>query len=140
MSEEYKAIVRGLYDGFNEGNLDAVVEASAPDFVNYSAPHGVPRTREGWKELLQMFRVAFPDLHFHLEHEVAEGDLVVTRFTGHGTHEGELMGVPPTGREASMSGTVILRFADGKIVERWENFDLFGLMTQLGAIPTPAEA
>ena len=87
-----------------------------------------------------MFRVAFPAIHFHLEHEVAEGDLVVTRFTGHGTHEGELMGIPPTGNEVSMSGTVTLRFADGKIVERWENFDMFGLMVQLGAIPAPAEA
>ncbi len=138
MSEENKAIVRGLYEGFNTGDLDRVVEASAPDFVNHSAPRGIPPTREGWKQLLNMFRAAFPDIHFDLEHEIAEGDLVTTRFTGHGTHQGEIMGIPATGKEVAFSGIVILRFADGKIVERWEEFDVMGMMVQLGAIPAPA--
>jgi steroid delta-isomerase-like uncharacterized protein len=138
MSEENKAIVRSLYEGFNEGELDRVVEASAPDFVNHSAPRGVPPTREGWKQLLAMFRAAFPDIHFHLEREIAEGDLVTTQFTGHGTHQGELMGIPATGKEVTMSGIVILRFANGKIAERWEEFNMLGLMVQLGAIPALA--
>ena len=88
--------------------------------------------------LLAMFRGAFPDIHFHLEHEIAEGDLVTTRFTGHGTHQGELMGIPATGKEVTFSGIVILRFSNGKIVERWEEFDMMGMMMQLGAIPAPA--
>lgn len=140
MSEKNKAIVRSLYEGFNTGDVDKVVEESAPDFVNYSAPRGVPQSREGWKQLLQMFRLAFPDIQFHLEQEIAEGDLVVTQFTGYGTHHGEFMGIPPTGKEVTMSGMVILRFDGDKIVERWEEFNMLGLLVQLGAVPAPTAA
>ncbi len=138
MSEENKAIVRRIIEDFNQGDLDSVVELSAPDFVNHSAPPGLPPTREGWKQLLAMFRAGFPDIHFHIEHLIAEGDLAMVRFTGHGTHHDEIMGIPATGKEVSFSGVVILRFADGRMVERWEQFDVMGMMVQLGAIPAQA--
>jgi steroid delta-isomerase-like uncharacterized protein len=138
MSEENKAIVRHIIEDFNEGELNSVVELSAPDFIYHGAPPGVPPTREGWKQLLAMFRAGFPDLRFHIEHLIAEGDLAMVRFTGYGTHQGEIMGIPATGREVAFSGVVILRFANGKMVERWEEFDMLGMMMQLGAIPAPA--
>ncbi len=140
MLEENKATIRRIIEDFNKGELNSVVKLSAPDFVYHGAPPGVPPTREGWKQLLAMFRAAFPDIHFDIKHLIAEGDLAIVRFTGNGTHQGELMGVPATGREVAFSGVVILRFANGKMVERWEQFDMMGMMMQLGAIPAPAQA
>ena len=135
MSAENKAIVRRLIEGFNRGDLDVFDELGAPDLVNHSAPPGIPPTREGWKQGAAMFRAAFPDLHIHIEAEIAEGDLVTTRFTGHGTHQGELMGIPATGKEVTVSGINIARIAGGKIMERWEEFDMMGMMVQLGVVP-----
>ena len=137
MSAENKAIVRRLIEGFNRGDLDVFDELAAPDLVNHSAPPGIPPTREGWKQGAAMFRTAFPDLHIHIEAEIAEGDLVTTRFTGHGTHQGELMGIPATGKEVTVSGINIARIAGGKIMERWEEFDMMGMMVQLGVVPPP---
>jgi steroid delta-isomerase-like uncharacterized protein len=138
MSAENKAIPRRLIEeGFNQGNLDVWDELVAPDFVNHSAPPGVPPTREGWKQIMTIFRTAFPDIHLHIEDQIAEGDLVTTRWTGHGTHQGELMGIPATGREMTVSGIIITRVAGGKITERWDEFDLMGVMVQLGVVPPP---
>lgn len=139
MSEQNKAIVRRLVeDGFNKGNLQILEELSAPDFINHNAPPGFPPTREGWRQATAMFRAAFPDVHVHIEDEIAEGDRVTGRFTAHGTHQGELMGIPATGKEVNVTGIYILRLADGKIVERWEEADMMGLMQQLGVVPAPA--
>ncbi len=138
MSEENKAIFRRLVeDGFNKGNLDVFDELVAPDFVNHSAPPGVPPTREGWKQLAAMFRAAFPDMHLHIKDEIAEGDQITIRFTAHGTHRGELMGIPATGKEVAVGGISIARIAGGKITERWEEFDMMGMMVQLGVVPAP---
>ncbi len=138
MSADNKAIMRRLIEeGFNRGNLEVYEELVAPDFVNHSPPPGAPPTREGWKQGAAMFRAAFPDLHFHIEDEIAEGDLVTTRFTGHGTHQGELMGIPATDKEITFSGINIARIAGGKIMERWEEFDMLGIMVQLGVVPPP---
>ena len=138
MSEENKAIFRRFVEeGFNQGDLDVFNELVAPDFVNHSAPPGVPPTREGWKQLAGMFRAAFPDMHLHIEDEIAEGDRVTTRFTAHGTHQGELMGIPATGKEVNVGGINIARIAGGKIMERWEEFDTMGMMVQLGVVPAP---
>jgi steroid delta-isomerase-like uncharacterized protein len=139
MSAENKATFRRLVEGLNQGNLDVYDEVVAPDFVNHSAPPGVPPTREGWKQLAAMFRAAFPDLHFHIEDEIADGDLLTTRWTAHGTHQGELMGIPATGKEATIGGINIARFAGGKIMERWEEFDMMGMMVQIGVVPAPGE-
>jgi steroid delta-isomerase-like uncharacterized protein len=138
MSAENKAIFRRIVEeGFNQGNLDVWDELVAPDFVNHSAPPGVPPTREGWKQVAAMFRAAFPDMHLHVEDEIAEADLVTTRYTGHGTHQAELMGIPATGKEVNITGINIARIAGGKITERWDEFDLMGVMVQLGVVPAP---
>ena len=105
MSAENKATVRRLIEeGFNGGDLSVFDELVAPSFVNHDPPPGVPPTREGWKQLSTGFRAAFPDMHIHIEEEIAEGDLVTSRFVAHGTHQGELMGIPATGKEVTVSG------------------------------------
>ncbi len=84
-----------------------------------------------------MFREAFPDSYFTVEDMVAEGDKVVTRKTFHGTHEGEFIGIPPSGRAVSMGLIDIVRISDGKVVEHWSMGDSLGMMQQLGVIPQP---
>ena len=82
-----------------------------------------------------MYGVAFPDIQMTVEEQVAEGDRVVTRWSAQGTHEGELMGVPASGKQVTVSGITIARLADGKIQEEWSNWDGLGLMEQIGAMP-----
>jgi predicted ester cyclase len=79
---------------------------------------------------------AFPDIHIHVEDTVAEGHKLVTRWSAHATHKGDLMGIPPTGKEVAISGTAIDRFENGQSVEHWEIIDQLGLMQQLGVIPS----
>jgi predicted ester cyclase len=79
--------------------------------------------------------IAFPDFHITVDEMIAEGDKVAARWTATLTHEGEFMGIPPTGVQATISGMVIYRFADGKIVEIWHIGDSLGLLQQLGVVP-----
>jgi steroid delta-isomerase-like uncharacterized protein len=139
MSEENKAIVRReIEEVFSaQGNLDVADEIFAPEYVGY--PEDV-RGPEGAKETAKMYRNAFPDVQLSIEDQVAEGDKVVTRWIGSGTHQGEMMGIAPTGNQVRVDGMTISRIEDGKIVEEWEIYDALGMMQQLGAIPSPEEA
>jgi predicted ester cyclase len=92
------------------------------------------------KQLMPAWYTAFPDGHAALEDLIAEGDKVVWRYTFRGTHQGEFMGVPATGKVVTYTGIIISRIAGGKFVEDWESFDALGLMQQLGAIPQIAQA
>lgn len=132
-----KALARRHYEAHND--LKAAFELIAPEVV-FHALAGVPPTYDGWYNAHAMFVSAFPDMHLTVEDQIAEGDRVVTRWTMHGTHQGELMGIPPTGKAVTISGTSIDRLAGGKVAEHWAEFDLLGLMQQLGVIPTPAPA
>ena len=96
--------------------------------------------REGWKQQFAMMLIAFPDLHFTVDVVVAEGDKVASRLTINATHNGEFMGLPPTGNQGSITGVDIFRIVGGKVVERWGNYDLFGLMQQIGAVSPPGQA
>ena len=139
MSEENKAIVRRkIEEVFSaQGNLDVADEIFAPEYVGY--PEDV-RGPEGAKETAKMYRNAFPDVQLSIEDQVAEGDKVVTRWIGSGTHQGEMMGIAPTGNQVRVDGMTISRIEDGKIVEEWDIYDALGMMQQLGAIPSPEEA
>jgi predicted ester cyclase len=86
-----------------------------------------------------MYRSAFPDLHVEIEEQLAEGDLVATRWTATGTHEGDLMGIAPTGNRVTLPGMEIVRFSGGKLAEGWEGYDSMVMMQQLGVIPSPEE-
>ena len=136
-TEENKALVRRQAELFQEfwrtGNAAVLDEVIAPDFVNHTP--GIPPDLAGMKAAMPMFRTAFPDLTIQAEDLVAEGDKVVLRITNRGTHQGELMGIPPTGRPILISEIHIYRIADGKIVERWGVWDQLGMMQQLGVIP-----
>ena len=138
MSEENKALMRReLEEVWNKHNPDAVDEFYAPDLVNHSAPPGMPNDREGFKAFVGMNLGAFPDVKVTIDILVAEGDKVISRWTGTGTHTGELMGIPATGKRIEMTGITIVSVADGKIAEFWMESDQMGLMQQLGVVPPP---
>jgi steroid delta-isomerase-like uncharacterized protein len=134
--EENKAIARRFVEEVqNKGNIGAVDEFLADSFVNHSVPPGLPPDREGVKQLFTLFRNAFPDFHAEILDQVAEGDEVVTRKTFIGTHQGEIFGIPATGKEMSVELIEILRVSDdGKITDHWNVVDQLGMMQQLGAI------
>jgi steroid delta-isomerase-like uncharacterized protein len=142
-AEQNKAIARRwLKDGFEKGNLALANEVFAADYIGHdpnSPPGGWPRGPEGGKAVAATYRGAFPDLQFTIEEEITEGDMVVTRWTARGTNTGELMGMPPTGKKATVAGIDINRIANGKIAETWTNFDALGMLLQLGVIPTPGK-
>jgi steroid delta-isomerase-like uncharacterized protein len=138
-TEDNKALVRRVFDIVNQKNLDAADEVIAADYV-YTAP-GTPEMRgpEGFKQLIGGYVSAFPDLQMTILDLVAEGDKVVTRWSATGTHRGELMGIAPTGKRATVVGMVMSRCVGGKIAEEVEVFDTLGMLQQLGVVPAPAE-
>ena len=136
MSEQNKARLRRIYDVYNTGNLaelDELIDANIVDHV--PMPAGQASGIEGVKQTITRNRTAAPDLHYTVEDMIAEGDKVVARVTTRGTHKGEFMNIPPTGKQGIMTGIDIIRFAGGKAVEHWGEYDNLGLMRQLGAIP-----
>ena len=125
---------------FGQGKLELVDELLAPDYVSH-AP-GDPELRRGpedIKEIVSSYHSAFPDLTYTVEKQVAEGDMVVTRWTARGTHRGELMGVAPSGRQIVVSGMSMDRISGGKIAENWVNWEALEMMQQIGAIPESEE-
>ena len=136
-TERNKAVVRRFIEEVqNQKNWDAFDELNAEDFVNLSAPPGVPSDREGGKMFLGAFLSAFPDCHVTIDDMIAEGDRVATKKTFTGTHTAELNGIPPTGKQVSITYVDILRLRDGKIVEHWLSMDQMSFMQQLGVLPT----
>jgi steroid delta-isomerase-like uncharacterized protein len=138
-TEHARALVRRWYlEVFAQGRLDLVNELFTPDCLShdvYSPPRGWPRGPEGARAAASTWRAAVPDLQFKIEDQVADGDRVVTRWTGWGTNRGALLGIPPTGRSFMVGGVSIERIAEGKIAESWVYFDMLGLLQQLGALP-----
>jgi predicted ester cyclase len=139
-AEENKALVHRFVDEVqSQGNTDLIDEICSPEFVNHSTPPGLPPDREGIKIVTAMFRGAFPDSYFTVEDMIGEGDKVATRKTFHGTHEGEFMGIPPTGRRVSIGLIDIVRISGGRVVEHWSEGDNLGMMQQLGGIARQGE-
>ena len=137
MSEDANcALVRRFIDEiFNAGQFDGVAEILTADYVHHD-----PTTQEfgsgieGFKRLIGYYRDAFPDLTITLDDQFGGGDRVVDRWTGQGTHQGELMGIPGTGRPVSAMGISIHRIVDGRIAETWNVYDAAGMLRQLGVI------
>jgi steroid delta-isomerase-like uncharacterized protein len=137
-TEENKAISRRSGEEiFNGGNLGLADELYAPDYVLHdpSLPEDL-HGPEGLKQYATMSRRTFPDARVTVEDQIAEGDKVVDRWTARGTHTGDLMGIPPTGRRIEVSEFTISRFAGGKIAEEWHQGDDLGMMQQLGVVPS----
>ena len=135
-SEENKAVARRLFEAMTRGDLGAVDDLFTPDAVVHD-PGRELRGREAIKQGLALLRAGFPDVVYTVEDQIAEGDKVVSRYRGEGTHLGQWRGVPATGRRFSYTGVLILRFEGGQIAEFWGQSDSLGLMQQLGAFPSP---
>jgi steroid delta-isomerase-like uncharacterized protein len=139
MSEENKALVRRFVEEFwNQKNLSAADELMAADVVIHM-PTGEVVDLDGLKEFAEMWRGSFPDWHSTFEELIAEGDRVAERWTGRGTHQGELLGIPPTGKRVEVPGSVFYRIVNGKIVVFRGQLDMMSLMQQIGAIPAPEQ-
>jgi predicted ester cyclase len=137
-AEENKALFRRTYEELlNGGDLSVAEDLVAPDFMNHEAAPGRDRGPESMRGLATMLRTAFPDLHFEIEELIAEGDRVAGRLAMSGTHEGPLMGTPPTGRSVRQDHMHFVRFRDGKAIEHWGVRDDLGMMKQLGLMPEP---
>jgi steroid delta-isomerase-like uncharacterized protein len=139
-TEQNLALVRRFLDGINRQNLDVLDEVCAPDYVAHFPGAPGPLTRETIKPVWAQFFAAFPDLSHVLEDILADGDRVVMRMTIAGVHQGEFMGMPPTGRAVSIGSINFLHCADGRIVEQWIDYDGLGMLQQLGAMPMPQPA
>jgi predicted ester cyclase len=138
-TEENKALIQRFYAEMDAGNIDAMDELVAEDYVDHHPPPfpGLSAGRDGLKEAFKIFWKATPGRH-EIEDQVAEGDLVVTRLTASGRQEGELPGpIPATGRDIRQSAVAIHRIANGQIAEHWSERDDLGLMVQLGVISLP---
>jgi steroid delta-isomerase-like uncharacterized protein len=139
MSEENKALARKFFRMFELGDPSMADEIVAADYYNHDAPD--PNIgSEGVKAGVTSFKKAFPDAQVKIAFQLAEGDKVVTRYTWSGTNLGETYGIPATGKQVNWTATVTFRIGDGKISETWENRDLWGLMQQLGVVPTPGQS
>lgn len=128
---------RILVEVWGEGKLDVIDELLAPDYVDHTPRGPEPESVQGpeaLKQAVQMFRTAFPDLHYKVDLQVAQDDLIATRFTATGTHLGEFQGLAPTGRKVTYTGIDMNRIANGRIVEAWVNYDALGLLQQLGIV------
>ena len=136
MSEQYKTAARNFIEkGLNRRDLTAFDNYFSPKLTDHALPPGLPPGLEGRKMFASALLSAFPDLQVEVQDLVADGEKLVTRYTVHGTHNGELMGIPPTGKQISVGGIAIDRFENGQSVEHWEVIDQLGLMQQLGIIP-----
>jgi steroid delta-isomerase-like uncharacterized protein len=137
-SEANKALVRRFYEEIDKGNVDAMDDFVAEDYIDHSPPPfpDLPPGREGLKKGFRMFWEATPG-HHHIEDQIAEGDKVVTRLSAYGKHEGDLPGAPRTGKEIRMTSITIHRIANGKLAEKWSEKDMVGFLQQIGVIPTP---
>ena len=141
-AEENKAIVRRWVEtAWNQGDLRQAESLYASDYVYHdpASPTAV-RGIEGVKELVTMYRRALPDIHFTIEDMIAEDDKVVWRWTVRATHRGTLMGIPATGKPATVTGITLSRFAGGKWAEDYNIWDTLGLLQQLGVVPAPGSA
>ncbi|MBI3362977.1 MAG: ester cyclase [Chloroflexi bacterium] len=137
-AQENKAKLRRfIEEGLNKGNMATVDETVAANAVDHALPPGMPQTREGFKMFFTAFRGAFPDLHYHIDEEIAEGDKVVQRATGHGTMKGDFQGMPANGKHGTWTEMHIVRMEGGKVVEHWANVDQMGMLVSLGFMPPP---
>lgn len=140
MSQQNKETIRrSIEDVWNQARYDMTGDYVSSDFIVHgSLATGDVHGSDGINGYFSTLRSAFPNLHFTIEDQIAEGDRVVTRWVAEGTHEGDYQGVPPTGKIAHVRGIDIDRVVDGKVVECWTSVDELGLMIQLGLIPSPA--
>lgn len=132
---ENKAVVRRWFEEvWNKGDLDRIDELIAPDALFKDPASGDYQGPEGARELVTMYRTGFPDTHFTIEEQVAEGELVTTRWTASATHEGDLMGIAATGKSITVNGIQVDRVSGGKLAGGEVAWDALGMLRQLGVV------
>jgi steroid delta-isomerase-like uncharacterized protein len=133
MTTDVKETSRRIFEEvWNDKKVDVANELMTPDYVHHDPQSIIPTGIDGYKKLVSYYLNAFPDLRFTIEDEISEGDMVVTRWTATGTHQGDLNEIPPTGKAFSVTGITMARVINGRIIESWNNWDTLGLMQQLG--------
>jgi steroid delta-isomerase-like uncharacterized protein len=139
-TEENKVLVHRFVEEFwNDGNTAAADELMSADAAIH-LPNGQRVDRDGLKGFASMWRQSFPDWHSTVEELVGEGERVAERWTGRGTHRGELQSIPSTGKRVEVPGSVFYRIVGGKIVEFRGQADMLGLMQQIGAVPESGQS
>jgi steroid delta-isomerase-like uncharacterized protein len=141
MSDENKATARRFFEVFSTGDVDQLDEIMTADAIDHDAYNPfASEGRDGAKKVIAMYREAFPDLVMEVDEQIAEGDMVATRWHAEGTHQGEIMGFGGTGNRATTHGIAFDRFEDGRVVEGWVQWDVMHLMQVIGAVPAPEAA
>ena len=135
--EENKAAVRACFENASQGKFDALDNIVTSDYVLH--PDEVSGA-DGLKEMVQRYRDALSGLRVTIDQQFTDGDYVTTRYTVTGTHDGDLMGAPPSGKDVAFTGITISRCESGRIAEEWEITDVVGLLGQIGALPATAQA
>jgi predicted ester cyclase len=135
-----KQIVERLFEESWKGNLDVIDEYIAPGYIGHdpSEPDAI-RGPAGFRAFIQKYLTAFPDGQIIIEDQILEGEKVATRWTGRGTHKGEIAGIAPTGKQITVTGLTISRLDGDMVVEDWTTWDALGMLIQIGAIPAPAQ-
>ena len=143
MSDQNKALSRRNFEEvWNQRKLEVIDQLVAANSVLHdpSAPGGKVEGSKGYKQFVEIYLTAFPDVRFTINDQIADGDKVATRWTGTGTHNGALMGIAPTGKRSTVTGITIDRYENGKAIESWTNYDTLGMFQQLGVVPMLAPA
>ena len=135
-TEENKAAVRACFENASQGNFDALDSIVTADYVLHP---GEVRGADGLKEMVQGYRDALSGLRVTIDQQFTDGDYVATRYTITGTHDGNLMGTPPSGKDVAFTGITISRCERGRIAEEWEITDTVALLGQIGALPAMAQ-
>ena len=133
-----KSIIRHIFDeAFNHGNLSIVDELVAPNGISHHLSWGMPANRMGLKQLIAMFRTAFPDLNCTIEDEIIQGDKVAAHLTMRGTHKGLFLGNSPTSKSISVKGLIYARIENDQVIDNYILIDQMGILQQLGLVPPP---
>jgi steroid delta-isomerase-like uncharacterized protein len=135
-AQNIATLERFVEEVINQGRVEAADELVEENFVELDPLPGQQQGREGLKDVIRMMRSGFPDIHWIVEETIASGDKVVSRFKWSGTHRGEFLGIPATGRTITVPGVVIDRLNGGKMADSRILMDTLGMMQQLGVIPT----
>jgi steroid delta-isomerase-like uncharacterized protein len=136
-----KKIVRRAIEEPWRGSFEVIDELLAPGYIGHDPSQREPiRGIDGAKANYQQYIDAFAGAQITVDEQIAEGDIVATRWTGRGTHTGEIAGISGTGKDVTVSGITISKLENGKIVEEWTNWDTLGMLVQIGAVPMPATA
>jgi steroid delta-isomerase-like uncharacterized protein len=138
MADNKALAQRWFAEVMNEGNEDALDEIASPNFVDHDPLPGTSADRDGLHDFIKQVRSAFPDLEANIDDMLAEGDQIAVRSTFRGTHEGDFMGIPATGKKVEVANYDFVRIENGQAVEHWGTIDSAALMEQLGAVPAGA--